>query len=181
MDNEAASSSTHRRRPSRIATAAARRATRSTRRPAGNQTRSPSSNGALTDSPPASRTSFTSFSRRLSYWPEEWLLQATPVQLGFDAELTWYSYRNGCAKPSPALFKKALRMLTNRGIAPQRVAFIGNDMRNDIRPAQLAGFQTVLFAGDSRSLRLRADDPLCKDLKPDRMIIDLNQLIPDLR
>jgi putative hydrolase of the HAD superfamily len=110
----------------------------------------------------------------------EWLLQATPVQLGFDAELTWYSYRNGCAKPCPALFQKALRMLASRGIAPRHVAFIGNDMRNDIRPARQTGFQTILFAGDSRSLRLRADDPLCKDLSPDRMVIDLNQLIPDL-
>jgi putative hydrolase of the HAD superfamily len=111
----------------------------------------------------------------------EWLLQATPVQLGFDAELIWYSYRNGCAKPSPALFQMARRMLATRGIAHEHVAFIGNDMRNDIRPAQQAGFQTILFAGDSRSLRLRSDDPLCKDLAPDRMIIDLNQLIPDLR
>jgi putative hydrolase of the HAD superfamily len=111
----------------------------------------------------------------------EWLLQATPAHLGFDAELTWYSYRNGCAKPSPALFQKALRMLADRGIAHQHVAFIGNDMRNDIRPARQAGFQTILFAGDSRSLRLRADDPLCKDLAPDRVIIDLNQLTLDLR
>lgn len=111
----------------------------------------------------------------------EWLLQATPVQLGFDAELTWYSYRNGCAKPSPALFQKALRMLANHGIAPQHVAFIGNDMRNDIRPARRAGFQTILFAGDSRSLRLRANDPLCKDLTPDMVINDLNQLTHDLK
>jgi putative hydrolase of the HAD superfamily len=111
----------------------------------------------------------------------EWLLQATPAHLGFDAELTWYSYRNGCAKPSPALFQKALRMLDDRGIAQQHVAFLGNDMRNDIRPARQAGFQTILFAGDSRSLRLRADDPLCKDLAPDRVIVDLNQLTLDLR
>jgi putative hydrolase of the HAD superfamily len=111
----------------------------------------------------------------------EWLLQATPVQLGFDAELTWYSYRNGCAKPSPALFQKALRMLANRGIAPQHVAFIGNDMRNDIRPAWQTGFQTILFAGDSRSLRLREDDPLCKNLTPDMVVNHLNQLISDLK
>lgn len=110
----------------------------------------------------------------------QWLLQATPVQLGFDAELTWYSYRNGCAKPSPVLFQMARRMLAGRGIAQQHVAFIGNDMRNDIRPAQQAGFQTILFAGDSRSLRLRADDPLCKDLTPDRVINELNQLTTDL-
>lgn len=111
----------------------------------------------------------------------EWLLAATPVQLGFDAELIWYSYRNGCAKPSPALFQMARRILAGRGIAQQHVAFIGNDMRNDIRPAQRAGFQTILFAGDSRSLRLRADDSLCKDLAPDRVINDLNQLTLDLK
>jgi putative hydrolase of the HAD superfamily len=111
----------------------------------------------------------------------EWLLQATSAQLGFDAELTWYSYRSGCAKPSPALFQNARQMLAGRGIAQQHVAFIGNDMRNDIRPAQQAGFQTILFAGDARSLRLRAQDPLCTDLAPDRIIIDLNQLISDLR
>lgn len=110
----------------------------------------------------------------------EWLLQATPVQLGFDAELTWYSYRIGCAKPSPVLFQKAQQMLAGRGIAQHHVAYIGNDMRNDIRPAQRVGFQTVLFAGDSRSLRLRADDPLCRELTPDRVIIDLNQLTSDL-
>ncbi len=110
----------------------------------------------------------------------EWLLQATPAQLGFDAELTWYSFRHGCAKPSPALFQMARRTLAGLGISQRQVAFIGNDMRNDIRPARQAGFQTILFAGDARSLRLRADDPLCRDLTPDMVINHLNQLIPDL-
>jgi putative hydrolase of the HAD superfamily len=106
----------------------------------------------------------------------EWLLQATPVQLGFDAELIWYSWRHGCAKPSPTLFEMAANMVAARGIEPQQTAFIGNDMRNDIRPARQVGFQTILFAGDARSLRLRADDPLCKDLVPDLVINHLNQL-----
>jgi putative hydrolase of the HAD superfamily len=110
----------------------------------------------------------------------EWLLEATPVQLGFDAELVWYSYRHGYAKPSPALFEMARKTLAGRGIEPHQTAFIGNDMRNDIRPARQAGFQTILFAGDKRSLRLRQDDPSCQGLAPDMVINHLNQLAPEL-
>ena len=50
-------------------------------------------------------------------------------------------------------------------------------MRNDIYPAHAIGFQTALFAGDRRSLRLRADDARCADLKPDLVLTDLEQLI----
>jgi putative hydrolase of the HAD superfamily len=49
-------------------------------------------------------------------------------------------------------------------------------MRNDIWPAAAAGCQTVLFAGDARSLRLRADDPDVAGVVPDRVIIELAQI-----
>lgn len=111
----------------------------------------------------------------------EWLLQATPAELGFDSGLCWYSYRHNCAKPSPTLFQMARSVLTDRGIAPRQVAFVGNDMRNDILPARQAGFQTILFAGDSRSLRLRADDPACRGITPDLVICSLEQLVSHLQ
>lgn len=111
----------------------------------------------------------------------EWLLGATPAELGFDSGLCWYSYRHGCAKPSPALFKMARNALTDRGIAPRQIAYVGNDMRNDILPARQAGFQTVLFAGDSRSLRLREDDPACRDITPDLAVSSLEQLVSHLK
>jgi putative hydrolase of the HAD superfamily len=50
-------------------------------------------------------------------------------------------------------------------------------MRNDIRPAKAAGFQTALFAGDRRSLRKRPDDACCRHLLPDMIVTDLRQLI----
>ena len=50
-------------------------------------------------------------------------------------------------------------------------------MLNDIFPAQKVGFKTALFAGDQRSLRLRADDPRCRELTPDLVVTDLGQLI----
>jgi putative hydrolase of the HAD superfamily len=78
------------------------------------------------------------------------------------------------------LFQTAAQKLKERGILPPHVLYIGNDMLNDIYPAKATGFQTALFAGDRRSLRLRADDPRCKHLNADLVITDLDQLIPHL-
>ena len=107
----------------------------------------------------------------------KWFLGSDLKDLGFDRELVYYSYRYEIAKPSPVLFQLAAEKLKERGIPPSRVLYIGNDMRNDIYPAKATGFQTALFAGDQRSLRLRADDLRCKHLSADLVITDLDQLI----
>ena len=85
------------------------------------------------------------------------LLGATAAQLGFDPKLIAYSYLAGRAKPDATLFDAPLAELERRGIDSQRVAYVGNDMRNDMTPARSKGCMTVLFAGDRRSLRLRGD------------------------
>jgi putative hydrolase of the HAD superfamily len=107
----------------------------------------------------------------------KWFLNASIQDLGFDTDLLFYSYQYQVAKPSLTLFKRAAEKLKAKGIEPQKVLYVGNDMRNDIYPAQAIGFQTALFAGDRRSLRLRSDDPRCSDLKPDLVLTDLEQLI----
>ena len=106
----------------------------------------------------------------------KWFLASDLKDLGFDPGFVFYSYRFEVAKPSPVLFKLAADKLKARGIPPSRVLYLGNDMLNDIYPAQSTGFQTALFAGDERSLRLRSDDPRCKKLTPDLVITDLIQL-----
>jgi putative hydrolase of the HAD superfamily len=106
----------------------------------------------------------------------KWFLDLDLKDLGFDPEFVFYSYRFEVAKPSPVLFRLAADKLKAKGIPPSRVLYLGNDMRNDIYPAQSTGFQTALFAGDERSLRLRSDDPRCKKLTPDLVITDLIQL-----
>ena len=63
------------------------------------------------------------------------------------------------------------------GVSPHAVLYVGNDMLNDMLPAAAAGFQTALFAGDARSLRLRETDPRCIDVSPDIVLTDLSQLI----
>ncbi len=106
-----------------------------------------------------------------------WFLGRFPNKIGFEDELTFYSYRFGEAKPSSALFKRCARNLVERGIAPESVAYIGNDMLNDMMPAKEIGWQTVLFAGDLRSLRLREDRPECQRFIPDLVVTDLRQLL----
>jgi len=49
-------------------------------------------------------------------------------------------------------------------------------MLKDVYPAQSTGMQTALFAGDTRSLRLRKDDPRTSDITPDYIIDSLEQI-----
>ncbi len=102
-------------------------------------------------------------------------LDLSVEQLGFQSDLTLFSYQSGFAKPSIDLFITARERLLKMGIRETEILYLGNDMLNDIFPAKAAGLQTALFAGDLRSLRLRADHPECK-IKPDLVITELQQL-----
>jgi putative hydrolase of the HAD superfamily len=107
----------------------------------------------------------------------EWFLGDRMENLGFDPKLIFLSYRSGCAKPSETLFKMAAAAIEAKGLDTAAALFVGNDMLNDIYPAHQLGFQTALFAGDARSLRLRTDDPRCANLSADLILTDLGQLI----
>lgn len=100
--------------------------------------------------------------------------------LGFDLQASAFSFRLLEAKPSTRIYEEPLAALRlHQGIEPDQVLYVGNDMLNDIWPAQRCGFRTALFAGDGRSLRLREDDPKIVGIEPDRVVTDLRQ-IPDL-
>lgn len=105
-----------------------------------------------------------------------WLLGSDTESLGFDPDLTLYSFQFGHAKPSALLFETIRERLLATGLKPGSVAFIGNDMCNDILPAHNAGFQTILFGGDQRSLRLRNEEAACNTMDPDMVINHLDQL-----
>jgi putative hydrolase of the HAD superfamily len=111
----------------------------------------------------------------------EWFLDSPTERLGFDSELIFLSYQWGYAKPSLALFKQAADAVRAKGFDTAAALFVGNDMLNDIYPAKHLGFQTALFAGDARSLRLRPDDFRCRNLSADLILTDLEQLIGYIR
>ncbi len=96
----------------------------------------------------------------------------------FDPDLTIFSYRHMRSKPDPYLFQMLKdQCLQKYGLYPDEILFIGNDMFRDIYPAFLAGFKTALFAGDTKSLRLRQEKPELKKIVPDFIITDLMQLL----
>jgi putative hydrolase of the HAD superfamily len=97
-------------------------------------------------------------------------------ELGFAEELCVFSFLVGEAKPSARLFEIPRDILLDRGIDPESILYVGNDMLNDILCAKDAGFRTALFAGDSRSLRLREGDGRVRDCEPDWIITSLDQL-----
>jgi putative hydrolase of the HAD superfamily len=94
----------------------------------------------------------------------------------FESKFSVWSWREREGKPSTALYQKLKDKLEADGIMPEETLYIGNDLRNDIWPAQQLGFQTVLFAGDKRSLRWRKDDPDCRGIQPDFVITELSQI-----
>ena len=104
-------------------------------------------------------------------------LDESPISLGFDPELQYYSYRYYHAKPGRKLYELANRALSVRGIRPSEVLYVGNDMLNDILPASQIGFRTALFAGDARSLRQRESDSRVRSVRPDVVLTDLAQLL----
>jgi putative hydrolase of the HAD superfamily len=96
---------------------------------------------------------------------------------GVDPACCAWSYRHGVGKPSLGIYRPALDALRDRySITPGQVLYIGNDIRNDIWPADRLGCRTALFAGDARSLRLREDDERLSDVKPDRVVTALGQI-----
>jgi putative hydrolase of the HAD superfamily len=107
----------------------------------------------------------------------EGLLGRSLADCGFDRRLLFYSWMEGHAKPSRVMFERARSALREMAIPAASVLYVGNDMRNDIVPAASVGFNTALFAGDQRSLRLRESDADCRNVTPDVIVTDLRQLI----
>jgi putative hydrolase of the HAD superfamily len=95
----------------------------------------------------------------------------------FDTSLCAYSYMHGRAKPDIMLFEACAQRLHDiHGINAASALYVGNDMLKDILPAHETGFNTALFAGDARSLRMHSDDPACTTCTPGYVITRLDQL-----
>lgn len=104
------------------------------------------------------------------------LLNVSVADFGFRPDLCAWSYQARRGKPDPVLFQAPAERLFASGIRPEEILVVGNDMLNDISAAARCGLRTALFAGDKRSLRLRAEHPDCRDLSPTMVITELGQL-----
>ena len=104
------------------------------------------------------------------------LLGQTLEDLGFDPELSVFSYQLREGKPSVRLYEQLANGLAKKQIEPRDVLYVGNDRLKDIWPAQKVGFRTALFAGDQRSYRLRSEDERLSGVEADAVITHLNQI-----
>ncbi len=87
-----------------------------------------------------------------------------------------FSFRLGRGKPDVFLYEKAVERISESGIVPEEVLFVGNDMLKDMYPAASVGFKTALFAGDRRSLRWRSSRRETSSTEPDVILTRLDQL-----
>lgn len=95
---------------------------------------------------------------------------------GFEPDLSVFSYKILKGKPDVSIYEALHKPLRLRGLQPEEVLFVGNDMLKDIYAASMAGFKTCFFAGDMRAYRLREGDQRVANVKPDFVITELNQL-----
>lgn len=51
------------------------------------------------------------------------------------------SYEAGCSKPDPKIFQQALQLAALDGLQPQHALHVGDDLDNDVKGAQQAGWQ----------------------------------------
>lgn len=109
------------------------------------------------------------------------LLGASLEELGFDPGVQFYSYRYLQAKPGTLLYERARDVIVERGLEPHQVLYVGNDLLNDVTPAAAVGFRTVLFAGDARSLRMRAGDERVAGVEPTNVVTRLEQIVEAIR
>ncbi len=96
----------------------------------------------------------------------------------FDSECCIWSNIVGEKNPSQKLFNRVLgALMVKHGIRASEVLYVGNDLFNDVGTAKIMGCKAALFAGDSRSVRLRENDERLEGIVADAVITDLNQLL----
>lgn len=105
-----------------------------------------------------------------------YFLNTSLWDFGFKREYSVFSYEKGFAKPEIQLFSDIQLKLEQDGILPNEVIYIGNDQLKDIYAAQQVGFQTILFAGDKRSLRRRPNHAEASTIKASAEISDLSEI-----
>ncbi len=105
--------------------------------------------------------------------------QGTLPPLGelFDADSMTLSCQVGLRKPSLSLYRACLEQLAQDGIEPGEVLHIGSRLRDDLAIARQLGMKTALYAGDKASLEASKDEVRDPQLRPDRLLTEVNQIL----
>ena len=104
---------------------------------------------------------------------------ATLPPLGelLDADAMTLSCQLGLRKPSPPLYQACLDRLAEDGIEPSEVLHVGSRLRDDLAVAKKLGMKTALYAGDSASFEASKEEVRDPDMRPDRLLTELTQVL----
>ncbi len=104
---------------------------------------------------------------------------ATLPPLGelLDADAMTLSCQLGLRKPSPPLYQACLNRLAEDGIEPGEVLHIGSRLRDDLAVAKQLGMKIALYAGDSSSFKASQEEVRDPDMRPDRLLTELTQVL----
>ncbi len=107
----------------------------------------------------------------------EALLGMPLSEFGFMDTLSFYSYECGESKPGPLMFDQLVGRLERLHLRPNETLIVGNDLNNDIAPAQERDFKTLLVAQDERSLTMDSDGGSLGDpIEPNATITSFDDL-----
>ncbi len=95
----------------------------------------------------------------------------------FQPELLSLSFATGARKPSPGLFEYAVEQLRDSGISPEETLYVSSRIEEDVAVARKSGFRTALFVGDQASANAPKELLTDANMKPDRLIVDLSQVV----
>lgn len=93
-----------------------------------------------------------------------------------DKDLVFLSYEVRGRKPSERLFRQAVTVLNQQGLAPNQVLHVGTSIPRDLVLARRLGMRTALFAGDRTSLQATADQLKEPNSRPDVLLTELSQI-----
>lgn len=100
-----------------------------------------------------------------------------PEEQLFEPSLLTETHRVGVRKPSPTLYEWAVRHAHKVRLEPHQVLHVSHRLADDLSIARDYGFRTALYVGDSNSCQVTAEQLKDPDLKPDRLITDLAQVV----
>ncbi|MFM7151663.1 MAG: HAD family hydrolase [Gemmataceae bacterium] len=80
-------------------------------------------------------------------------------------------------KPSERLFRKALDLAREQGVAPNEILHVGSQIVRDLVPAKRLGMHTALFVGDRASAKATPEQLKDPATRPDVLLTHLPQLV----
>ena len=105
--------------------------------------------------------------------------QGTLPPLGelFDLKCLTLSHREGVRKPSLSLYQTCLDRFGHiHDVQPHEILYVSCQLRDDLAVAKQLGMRTALYAVDKTDCSVEQSDMQDQDLRPDRLVTDLNHL-----